>query len=77
MIRAIDRGRRSFPPYGHYTYPRGPSVKFDAIEIRQIKYLPQLRPDGYRVPTAEAKIVGRYVAKLQNRASLDGDIISI
>jgi hypothetical protein len=77
MIKAIDHGRRSYPPYGQYTYPRGKTVKFSAIEIKPIKQFPQLRPDGMRSPTAEVRILGKYIAKLQNRASLNGDILSI
>lgn len=74
MIKAHDHGRRSFPPKGQYTYPLGAITKFQDLEIKSVKSLPQLRPDGSRVPTAEAAILGRYVAKLQNRASFDGDI---
>lgn len=77
IIKAIDHGRRSFPPWGQYTYPRGKTVKFSAIEIKPVKQLPQIRPDGMRVPTAEVRILSKYIAKLQNRASLDGDILSI
>jgi hypothetical protein len=76
IIKAHDNGRRSFPSYGQYTYPVGTKLLFGKLEIKQIKIPTQIRPDGSRSPMAEAVILGRYKAILQNRASSNGDIMS-
>lgn len=77
VIRAIDHGRRSFPPYGRYTYPVGTmGMKFADREIRQITMPTQIRPNGSRSPMAEAAILGRHKAILQGRGSSD-DIVGI
>ena len=75
IIKAHDNGRRGYPPYGRYTYPVGSKLLFGQLEIKQVKIPTQIRPDGVRSPMAEATILGRYKAKLQNRASDNGDIM--
>lgn len=77
VIKAIDHGRRPFPPIGRYSYPIGTmGLKFTDREIRQVIIPTQIRPNGCRSPMAEAAILGRYKTILQGRGNTN-DIIGI
>ena len=76
QIKARRLNRCNYPPIGKYSYPQGAKIKnFESVEIPKSS-VGRLRPDGAKQSQAEARILMNIVAIQQNRAPINGDILS-
>lgn len=77
MIKVSRRPRCAYPPVGRHIKPAGvicPKVKIPSPN--ELPPLPQLRPDGVRQSTAEARILSHIRAVQNGTTSPAIDLLS-
>lgn len=75
MIIAKRQNRTPYPPTGSYIKPPKYSKSFKSIQIRPFTPF-RLKEKGVMQPQAEANILMKMAAIVQNRAMSGGDLLS-
>jgi len=77
QILAKKTGRCAYPPIGRYAFtpPAAKSFEQHQIQVNPVAGM-QLRPDGVRQPTAEARILGNIGLIRSGLAPRDGDVLN-